>query len=125
MILFLIILLAFITAMISGVFGMAGGLLLMGALGASLSTLRGLSRMALDTKIPERVGSRALTSVRPLVGAVAAVALYVLFASGLFSLGGQTLGTLLAAATVAGFSERFVTGLLEGVAEKTPKSAAG
>lgn len=96
--------------------------LLLGALGASLSTLRGLSQMAPDTKIPERVGSRALTSLRPLVGAVAAVALYVLFASGLFSLGGQTLGALLTASIVAGFSERFVTGLLERVADKGSKS---
>ncbi len=88
---------------------------LMGALGATLSTLRGLAQMTSEGTIPERVGNRVLTALRPLVGAVGAVALYALFDSGLIALGNASLGVLLGGAFAAGFSERLVTGLLEKI----------
>jgi hypothetical protein len=93
---------------------------LFGVMGASVSGILSLARNSASERIPQQVLSSWFTLARPVVGAVAAAAIYAFLNSGLISLGRESLGLVLAVSFAAGFSERLVAGAVEAVA-----SAAG
>jgi 8-oxo-dGTP pyrophosphatase MutT (NUDIX family) len=86
---------------------------LFGVLGASFSVAITLTQSSLDEKIPDQVIGSFLTWMRPAIGAVAAVAAYVLMHAKILQtvisteLTGSIAG-MLAVAFIAGFSERLV-----------------
>ncbi len=89
---------------------------LFGILGASMSGILSLARATVGTRIPDLLLSSWFTLSRPVVGAVAALAIHVFLLAGLLALGKTTLGLVLAASFAAGFSERLVTRAAESVA---------
>lgn len=88
---------------------------LFGIMGASMSGILSLARATATTRIPEQLLNSWFTLTRPVVGAVAALAIHVFLLAGLLALGRTTLGLVLAASFAAGFSERLVVRAAESV----------
>jgi hypothetical protein len=89
---------------------------LFGCLGASLSAITSITQLSIG-HIPHPRFLSSVTMMRPVVGAAAALGLYVFLASGLLNLGGRlTVGPVLAASFAAGFSERLIIRTVESVA---------
>lgn len=86
---------------------------LFGILGASFTTAKTLTKSSLKAKIPDRVITNYVTSLRSLIGAAAALAAYAFLQANVFEnvistdVTGSDAG-ILAIAFIAGFSERFV-----------------
>lgn len=89
--------------------------LVFGTLGGCLSALQSFSTSSTASRIPEVIHHGFLTAARPLIGAAAAMAAYVLLASGVVEFASDTSAAVLAVAFAAGFSERFVVRALESV----------
>jgi len=81
---------------------------LFGALGGCLSAIQSLSKGATGLRIPEQLAMGAITFVRPLFGAAAAMAVFAFLESGLLTVQQNTNAAVLATSFVAGFTERFV-----------------
>lgn len=88
-----------------------------GALGAAFSVAISLTSRPLTDKIPEQLLGSFITWMRPVIGAVAALAAYVLLHAGwlpeLLTDMEQSFAAMLALAFLAGFSERLVVGVME------------
>jgi len=82
--------------------------LLFGALGACISGILRLEKRSTGQKIPEQLEHLVYTVARPLVGAVSALAVVTFVLVGILDVGSQTPGLYLAAAFIAGFSERLL-----------------
>jgi hypothetical protein len=82
--------------------------LLFGVLGACISGILRLEQGSTQQKIPEQLEHLVYTIARPLVGAVSALAVVIFVLVGILNIGAQTPGLYLAAAFIAGFSERFL-----------------
>jgi 8-oxo-dGTP pyrophosphatase MutT (NUDIX family) len=89
---------------------------LFGIMGASMSGILSLARATAGTRIPEQLLNSWFTLTRPVVGAVAALAIHAFLLSGLLVFGEETLGLVLAVSFAAGFSERLVVRAAESVA---------
>ena len=103
--------------------------LLFGLMGAAFSALVSLGRVQTQT-IPEQVFTYRITFARQAVGVLSALAVYVLLASELVTVGklAVTPALVLAAAFASGFSERLVVralerfaGTVEGTRTERPK----
>jgi 8-oxo-dGTP diphosphatase len=86
---------------------------LFGVIGASLSAIQTLSKRAQSQRIPDAMASAVLTLARPAVGAGAALGAYVLVQADFLKLDITSGYVLLGIAFAAGFSERFVFGLVD------------
>ena len=91
---------------------------LLGGLGGVLSAARGLT-LGMKKKIPEQVYSWPITVARPLVAAAAGLGVFVVLTAGIVSVAANTELARLAAAFVAGFSERYFLSLLPSSDEKS------
>ena len=91
---------------------------LFGVLGASFSAILSLVGTSTQSRIPEQVVNSTVTAMRPLLGAAAALAIYVFLKSGFISLEVTTWAGILAIAFASGFSERLVIRAVEAVAGK-------
>jgi 8-oxo-dGTP diphosphatase len=90
---------------------------LLGALGASISAMQSIARGA-GERMPEALTSATMTLARPAVGAAAAVGAYVIAEAGFPKLDTSSGYVLLALGFAAGFSERFIVGLVESATKK-------
>jgi len=100
---------------------------LFGALGAALSVARGLLVTDVSARIPDQEIGAFLIWMRPAVGAVAALISLVLVHAKAIQIFEWKMGSFaveLTVAIVAGFSERFIVGAIEQVAEKGGKKKA-
>ena len=91
---------------------------LLGALGASISAMQSVGQGA-GQRMPEALTSAAMTLTRPAVGAAAAVGAYVIAEAGFPKLDTSSGYVLLALGFAAGFSERFIVGLVEATTKKS------
>ncbi len=82
--------------------------LIFGSLGACISGILRLEKGSTQQKIPDQLISFVYTIARPLVGAVSALGVVTFVIAGILDIGSQTPGLYLAAAFLAGFSERFL-----------------
>ncbi len=82
--------------------------MILGALGGSLSAVMSLWGGRTQAQIPEQLETGAITVSRPIVGAAAAVAAYMFLKVGIVPLKESAGVEYLLIAFVAGFSERFV-----------------
>jgi hypothetical protein len=89
--------------------------LLVGVLGASFSATRKLTGQSGRSPIPERVAHGWITVARIVLGAAPALAAYGFLRTGVVVIGQGNLGSVLVVAFAAGFSERFVTNLLQSL----------
>lgn len=89
-----------------------GYVALFGALGGGLSTFRSISGRA-RTRLPAHLLHVLLTATRPLLGAIGALAAYVLLQSGALAFRPATAAAVLLAAFLAGFTERLVVRAVE------------
>jgi 8-oxo-dGTP diphosphatase len=87
--------------------------LLFGMLGASVSALQSIVQRGQGGKIPGQMAGRWITLTRPFIGAASALVTLLLFGAGVVALGQPGIAALCAIAFFSGFSERFVTGVLE------------
>ena len=90
---------------------------LLGALGASISAMQSIAQGA-GQRMPAALSSAAMTLTRPAVGAAAAVGAYVIAEAGFPKLDTTSGYVLLALGFAAGFSERFIVGLVEATTKK-------
>jgi hypothetical protein len=87
---------------------------LCGVLGAGVSAFRSVSSRITRLRVPRHLLSGALTAMRPVLGAIPAIALYLMLSTDL--IGGivrPTTAGLLALAFAAGFSERWIVRAVE------------
>jgi hypothetical protein len=77
-------------------------------LGACISGILRLEKSSAQVNIPDQLQSFVFTIARPLVGAVSALAVVIFVLAGILQMGEQTPGLYLAAAFLAGFSERLL-----------------
>jgi hypothetical protein len=104
--------------------------LLLGMLGASLSVAQTIVATDMNTKVTvQRVGA-FMVWMRPIIGATAAVIAYALllanaqlkvFFEG--KIGGDDFAVIAVIAIVAGFSERFIVGALNNIADTQAKKS--
>jgi hypothetical protein len=80
---------------------------LMGAIGACFSGLRSLFGAASD-KIPQVVLSTKFTVIRPSIGAIAAVVVYLAQVAGIITFGTASVAAILTSAFVAGLSDALI-----------------
>ncbi|MDX6404992.1 MAG: 8-oxo-dGTP diphosphatase [Blastocatellia bacterium] len=85
-----------------------------GIFGAALSVASSLTKSTVDVSIPQQTLGSVVTWMRPVMGAAAAVAAYLLFQAGALPViirsGSQSLLASFVIAFLAGFSERFIIG---------------
>jgi hypothetical protein len=91
--------------------------ILFGTLGASVSVAQGLLKADLTGKIPEHKVSSFVILMRPPIGAAAAIVAVVLTEAGILHLSTDSQFVLMAVAFTAGFSERFIVGAVESLAQ--------
>jgi hypothetical protein len=87
--------------------------LVLGAAGAVLSGVVGMTTTELDRRIPQLRAQPLLLALRPLVGAGSAVLVVVILQSGLGGTVQLSETAVLAVAAIAGFSERIATHAIE------------
>ena len=108
-------------------FGLMAGVVLFGVLGAALSVARGLLGADLSAKIPaQQIGSFVIW-MRPAIGAAAALISFVLLNAKVFSMfdwDPKSPTIIFTVAIVAGFSERFIVGAIERIADENEKSGS-
>ncbi|HEX2040315.1 MAG TPA: NUDIX domain-containing protein [Acidimicrobiales bacterium] len=83
-----------------------------GAAGGAMSNVQRIGTASARGRVPEESLSLALAAVRPLVGAFAAVVVYVLLRLGILQFEDPKTGTAVALAFAAGFTERVFTGAI-------------
>ena len=88
-----------------------------GILGAGVSVAQGFLWSDVTTKIPTAKAAAIVISVRPAIGAVAALAAMVLLHANIVSSGSPNRTLFLAIAITAGFSERFIVGAVDRLAQ--------
>jgi 8-oxo-dGTP diphosphatase len=88
---------------------------LFGIMGASISGLLSLAGATTDARIPDQLLNSWFTLTRPVVGAIAALAIHAFLLSGLLAFGETTIHLVLAVSFAAGFSERLVVRAAESV----------
>jgi hypothetical protein len=81
-----------------------------GIFGAALSVASSLTKSTVDVSIPQQTLGSVVTWMRPVMGAAAAVAAYLLFQAGALPFATKSLLASFVIAFVAGFSERFIIG---------------
>jgi hypothetical protein len=87
---------------------------LLGALGGLLSALRTLTR-SVSRKIPAHLAGWPVTLVRPVIGAVAGIAAWLIIATGIVTVAADLKQLApLVGAFLAGFSERYFLSLVPG-----------
>jgi hypothetical protein len=107
-----------------------GMVVLFGALGGAISVALGLIKPDFSAKVPEQQIGAFLVWMRPTVGAAAALVAFVILqtngAEKLLSLFHLDLKdpSILLIAFVAGFSERFIVGTIDRIAEKSSADKA-
>ena len=108
-------------------FGLMAGVVLFGVLGAALSVARGLLGADISAKIPaQQIGSFVIW-MRPAIGAAAALISFVLVNAKVFAVmdwDPKSPTIIFTVAVIAGFSERFIVGAIERIAESGEKSGA-
>ncbi len=82
-------------------------IILLGALGGTISSLMTVYKGSTESTIPDQILDMWFTISRPIFGSMAALALSVFFFAGLIQLGDLTIYVALVASFSAGFSERF------------------
>ena len=96
---------------------------LLGALGGLLSALRTLTRSA-ARKIPAHLAGWPVTLVRPVIGAVAGIAAWLIIATGVVTVVAELKQLApLVAAFFAGFSERYFLSLVPGAEKRADASS--
>ncbi|WP_456788839.1 hypothetical protein [Cellulomonas sp. P5_C5] len=85
-----------------------GSMLLLGALGSVISAIQRLTTQPLTSGIPAQLGSFTATVTRPLIGAVAALTVYLAALGGLALPQQHPIPLALLAALTAGLTERLV-----------------
>jgi hypothetical protein len=103
---------------------LVAGVILFGAMGAVLSVARSLLAADLSAKIPAQKMGAFVIWMRPGIGAAAALISFVLLQAKvfrLFDLEPDKPTTIFAIAIAAGFSERFIVGAIERMAEAKDK----
>ena len=105
--------------------GVMVGVALFGVLGAALSVARGLLSTDLSAKIPaQQIGSFVIW-MRPAIGAAAALISFVLLNAKVFSVmdwDPKNPNIIFTVAIIAGFSERFIVGAIERIADGSDRS---
>ena len=106
----------------SGSFGRLVTVILLGMLGASLSVAQTVVASDINAKIPSQLVGAFMVWMRPVIGATAAVVAYVLLLANehmkIFDATlAQNFKVVCVIALVAGFSERFIVGALNRVAD--------
>jgi hypothetical protein len=91
--------------------------IIFGILGAAVSVAQGFLRSDVTTKIPAAKAAAIVIWVRPAIGAVAALAATVLLHANIASGGTPNRTLVLAIAFSAGFSERFIVGAVDRLAQ--------
>ncbi|MGH8909825.1 MAG: hypothetical protein ACRD0K_25865 [Egibacteraceae bacterium] len=86
---------------------------LFGALGGGLSAFRALSSRVSRQRMPKHLVSGLLTAIRPLLGAIPALAAYVVLESGVLGFKPSTTAAVLGVAFIAGFTERLIVRAVE------------
>lgn len=84
-----------------------------GAFGGGASAFRALSSRVSRSRVPKHLLSSLITLVRPLLGAIPALAAYVVLESGVLGFKPATTAAVLAMAFVAGFAERLIVRAVE------------
>jgi len=108
--------------------GLMTGVVLFGALGAGLSVARGLLGADLNAKIPAQQLGAVVIWMRPAIGAAAALISFVLMSAKIFKffdLNETNAVNIFTIAIAAGFSERFIVGAIEGMADSSAKPESG
>jgi hypothetical protein len=105
--------------------GLIIGVVIFGALGAALSVGRGLLATDVSARIPaQKIGSFVIW-MRPAIGAAAALISFVLLnaeAFKLFDWDSTSPNVIFMVAIAAGFSERFIVGAIDRIAEGNDKT---
>jgi hypothetical protein len=97
---------------------------LFGVLGGGSSALRALSGRTSRSRAPKHLRSTLLTVVRPLLGAIPALAAYVLLESGVLGFKPSTTAAVLGVGFVAGFAERLIVRVVEPARWSDPETIA-
>lgn len=88
------------------------GVIILGILGGAMSSFFSIIRTSKESTVPDQVASGPVTTMRVLVGAASALAVFVLVHSALFetifNFTVESKATMLFLAFVSGYSERFV-----------------
>lgn len=96
---------------------------LLGGLGGLLSALRTLTTSA-TRQIPAHLAGWPVTLVRPVIGAVAGIAAWLIIATGVITVAAEVRPLApLVAAFFAGFSERYFLSLVPGAEKRTESSS--
>jgi hypothetical protein len=101
-------------------FGLMVGVVLFGVLGAALSVARGLLVADISAKIPAQQIGAFMIWMRPAIGAAAALIAFVLLNAKVFKMfdwDHESPTIIYTVAIVAGFSERFIVGAIERIAD--------
>lgn len=101
-------------------FGLMIGVVLFGVLGAALSVARGLLVTDISAKIPAQQIGAFMIWMRPAIGAAAALIAFVLLNAKVFKIfdwDHESPTIIFTVAIVAGFSERFIVGAIERIAD--------
>jgi 8-oxo-dGTP diphosphatase len=91
---------------------------LFGALGAACSAILSLARTPTTQRIPEQIVNSWVTILRPVFGAMVALAAFALLQGEVISLGAITSFKVLAVAFAAGFSDQLVTRAAGSLADR-------
>ena len=88
---------------------------LFGIMGAAISSMLSIAGRSVGTRIPQQLLAEIFTLARPVIGGVAALAIFAFLVSGLLQVGEIMPGLVLALSFAAGFSERLVMSAVETV----------
>jgi 8-oxo-dGTP diphosphatase len=91
---------------------------LFGALGAACSAILSLAKTQTTQRIPEKLVNSWVTVLRPILGAMVALAAFALLRAEFIKLGDVTSFKVLAVAFAAGFSDRLVTRAAGSLADR-------
>ncbi len=98
------------------------GVIILGILGGALSSFFSIIRTPKESSVPDQVINGPVTTMRVLVGAASALAIFVLVQSslfeGIFKFEVESKATILFLAFVSGYSERFVQRAVTNIAER-------
>jgi hypothetical protein len=99
--------------------------IIFGVLGACVSGILTLANSSTRQHIPEKLLNSWVTFARPLVGLVSALAVVNFTLIGILDFGEESLGLYLAAAFIAGFSERLLIKTIESIVGKANRTEEG
>jgi len=93
-----------------------------GLLGGSISAARSVTGTPIESRIPDQLASWYVVALRPLVGAAAAVAAFVLLQSGFIASPVKDGAVTLAVAFAAGFSQELIVGAVAGLGRESKET---